>query len=566
MSYLYTALAAAAIYLLFLPVVTFVVAFHRFAFSRWRIRQVQTIEDEAVSEAYRRLAGPFLENLLAKGWVVSHAISAAPMRVGDGPMEGMVLRRSGQPVRAMVAWQRGGNALPSVSFYTPLLGGPLMITTSGHPIQELVRSTEFGVHRILKHDPDEMERIHLERHEKAVQRGFVAQDLDREEFHSRLDASTNREVLTLIGEGRATAISPVEFRVRLGFAFRWALRFAYLRKRIAATQRPAGLGAAERAALLTGSRTLAPSTDPDAPPPPSRPKWKWTVGTLIAFAIAQGFWLGWSAVPVFLAVLVFHEAGHLVAMRIFGYRDVNVFFVPFLGALATADGKPWGIAPWKRALVSIAGPLPGIFLAVALWACVFAFHLPGWILWKGVLVLALLNLFNLLPLGDLDGGQFLQSVLFSRFPRAELVFRLAGTVGLAALGLWFEMPLLAAFAALPLLTLGTSYAAANLRRHLAKEFKISGRPNGPGQALVMLDRVLEHPDFTKLPLQRRALVKEIVSKDLDLLPMPWWQSFLLLLLYFVLWSPILIPLVGGVAMIATGHPVHHHYGHVPRSH
>src|SRR5262245_26006745 len=35
---------------------------------------------------------------------------------------------------------------------------------------------------------------------------------------------------------------------------------------------------------------------------------------------------------ILVPVLLFHEAGHWVAMRAFGYRNLRMFFIPFLGA------------------------------------------------------------------------------------------------------------------------------------------------------------------------------------------------------------------------------------------
>ena len=61
-----------------------------------------------------------------------------------------------------------------------------------------------------------------------------------------------------------------------------------------------------------------------------------------------------------------------------------------------------GVLPWRSALVSLAGPFAGGFAAAAVWA-VGAADNTTWLV-----VLAnlgfLLNAFNLLPIGFLDGG------------------------------------------------------------------------------------------------------------------------------------------------------------------
>lgn len=38
---------------------------------------------------------------------------------------------------------------------------------------------------------------------------------------------------------------------------------------------------------------------------------------------------------ILLPVLLFHEAGHYLAMKIFGYRNLKMFFIPLFGAAVT---------------------------------------------------------------------------------------------------------------------------------------------------------------------------------------------------------------------------------------
>jgi hypothetical protein len=45
-------------------------------------------------------------------------------------------------------------------------------------------------------------------------------------------------------------------------------------------------------------------------------------------------------------------------MRIFHYRDVRMFFIPFFGA--AVSGRHYNIAGWKKAVVSMMGPVPAL--------------------------------------------------------------------------------------------------------------------------------------------------------------------------------------------------------------
>jgi len=78
--------------------------------------------------------------------------------------------------------------------------------------------------------------------------------------------------------------------------------------------------------------------------------------------VSFGWAFTWEAVPALLAVLVLHEGGHYVAMRLTGHRNVNVFFVPFLGAATT--GKKDDASPMQLLLVYLAGPVPGLILGL----------------------------------------------------------------------------------------------------------------------------------------------------------------------------------------------------------
>src|SRR5438045_2319376 len=57
-----------------------------------------------------------------------------------------------------------------------------------------------------------------------------------------------------------------------------------------------------------------------------------------------------SGIALLIAVLLFHEGGHALGMRLFGYRDVRMFFIPFFGA--AVQGRPRGAVAWKHAVVS----------------------------------------------------------------------------------------------------------------------------------------------------------------------------------------------------------------------
>lgn len=140
-------------------------------------------------------------------------------------------------------------------------------------------------------------------------------------------------------------------------------------------------------------------------------------------------------VAVVVGVLAFHELGHLVAMKLLGYENVSVFFVPFMGAAVSGRARTPG--GWKAGVVSLAGPVPGILVA----ALILAANPPVPLARVVVVTLVYVNALNLLPFVPLDGGRVMNTILFSRHRHLELVGTVVGVIGLFAVpGLLPGMP------------------------------------------------------------------------------------------------------------------------------
>jgi membrane-associated protease RseP (regulator of RpoE activity) len=117
---------------------------------------------------------------------------------------------------------------------------------------------------------------------------------------------------------------------------------------------------------------------------------------------AFSFWFhSWSFAFGFVLLIAVHEFGHVIEARRQGLKVSMPTFIPFIGAYVTIEKA--GLTPWRNAMISLAGPFVGGAASGALW--VFG-HARGS---EMLLVLAnlgfLLNAFNMLPIGFLDGGQ-----------------------------------------------------------------------------------------------------------------------------------------------------------------
>jgi Zn-dependent protease len=110
---------------------------------------------------------------------------------------------------------------------------------------------------------------------------------------------------------------------------------------------------------------------------------------------------GWKYAAGFVVMILIHELGHVVALRLRGIRASGVVFIPFIAALTTY--KPLQRAPYQEAETALAGPIAG---TLAAFAAAWYADASGSGLWRALAFTGLLlNLINLIPTPPLDGGR-----------------------------------------------------------------------------------------------------------------------------------------------------------------
>lgn len=118
---------------------------------------------------------------------------------------------------------------------------------------------------------------------------------------------------------------------------------------------------------------------------------------------------GWKVAVMILILLFFHEGGHIWAMKRRGMKTKGMYFIPFFGAAAVPDEN----FPSRESenFIALMGPTVGLILAFLSY---LAYLLTGDIEFAAASGwMALVNLFNLLPIMPLDGGRVLRSISFS---------------------------------------------------------------------------------------------------------------------------------------------------------
>jgi Zn-dependent protease len=117
---------------------------------------------------------------------------------------------------------------------------------------------------------------------------------------------------------------------------------------------------------------------------------------------AYSLWFhSWTFAFGFVAMIFVHELGHILEARRQGLKVSAPTFIPFFGAYVTIERA--GLTPWRNALISLAGPFLGGVGAAAVWAYGSAHHSQMLVVLANIAFL--LNAFNMIPIGFLDGGQ-----------------------------------------------------------------------------------------------------------------------------------------------------------------
>ncbi len=131
-----------------------------------------------------------------------------------------------------------------------------------------------------------------------------------------------------------------------------------------------------------------------------------TGGTmLLSIGAYAMMWGVWFAVGFVLLIFV-HECGHLLAAKRLGLKVGAPVFIPFMGALIALKEAPRNA--WIEAQVGIGGPMFGTLGAGVCEIIHIATGNPmfGALAYTGFF----LNLFNMMPVGFLDGGRIVTAL------------------------------------------------------------------------------------------------------------------------------------------------------------
>lgn len=285
------------------------------------------------------------------------------------------------------------------------------------------------------------------------------------------------------------------------------------------------------------------TTEPD---PRSKPNWFGAMILLgvIAYVLFLEGKLDLFHGLVTLGVLLFHDLGHLLGMKLFGFVDTRYFFFPFLSPLLRFNQHT--ASANKQIITYLLGPLPGILIA-SVYYLLFRTEISS----EGMYVFWFMLIFNaltLLPFEHWDGGKILQLCVTTRNAWVEIFFAGLALVGvvLLALNLAFQQSLyLYIYAGFLLIALPFRFRKALMAERLRREgvelpWKLT-ELKAIQARMLFLAAADVYPAVADQPKVMAQFMREL--HDRTLVPPPSWLATILhLVVYVIIWVLVLFML------------------------
>jgi Zn-dependent protease len=126
---------------------------------------------------------------------------------------------------------------------------------------------------------------------------------------------------------------------------------------------------------------------------------------LLFLGVYWSIW-GWKFALGFVVSIYIHEMGHVWMLKRYGIKATAPMFIPGFGALVRLEQYPATVI--EDARVGLAGPLWGLGAAAVSYGIYLA---TGDTIWGAIAQSgAMINLFNLIPIWQLDGGRGFRSL------------------------------------------------------------------------------------------------------------------------------------------------------------
>lgn len=190
-------------------------------------------------------------------------------------------------------------------------------------------------------------------------------------------------------------------------------------------------------------------------------------------------------------ILLIHELGHFILMKIFKYENVRMLFVPLMGAFV--QGKRKVYSQKQSFYVTLAGPVPGMVIGTFL--MVYGNYIHAELMLRLGLFFIGLNVINLLPLDPLDGGQLFKLFIRKKNELFLMIFALISSVCVIALGFLMQQYIIMFF----------GFFMGFRVRALQKQYQMHKELNGEEVNYAVNYKKLSNRDF--------SIIKRIVLNN-----------------------------------------------------
>lgn len=153
-----------------------------------------------------------------------------------------------------------------------------------------------------------------------------------------------------------------------------------------------------------------------------------------ASVVAYTWLFSWEFAAILLFSLVVHEYGHVWAMRAVGIPTKGFYLIPFVGGAAVPERA--FASRLEEHFVAIAGPVFGLAQAVLLYGLFLYSDYP--LLGAVAAWVAVLNLFNMIPITPLDGGRIVKSATMSVGSGLGMTVLMSGIFAATVLMFWLK--------------------------------------------------------------------------------------------------------------------------------
>lgn len=197
-----------------------------------------------------------------------------------------------------------------------------------------------------------------------------------------------------------------------------------------------------------------------------------TIFSIVLFAVTFSIIIDdYLFILILIGVLLVHELGHYLMMKRYGYENLNMFFIPFMGAMVQGEKDKY--SQRETLVMVLSGPVPGVVIGAAL--LIYGNYESNWLIQLGVLAIVI-NALNLLPIDPLDGGKVFQSLFFSNRMLFQFIFSFASSLVVISIGFYFNSWIIMIFGFLIGFRVKSLYKSYQIRT-VMKEKNISYESN-----------------------------------------------------------------------------------------